>query len=87
MKKIILLFAIIGMISCDSQYKRPLLGETDYQRKLNASFKDASKSPLKKKGLENFKGLNFFPVDSTFIVLAKLIKIVKCLDVVTVGYI
>lgn len=75
MKKIILLFAIIGMISCDSQYKRPLLGETDYQRKLNASFKDASKSPLKKKDLENFKGLDFFPVDSTFIVLAKLIKI------------
>ena len=75
MKKIILLLTIIGMSSCNSQYKRPLLGETEYQRELNASFKDATKSPLKKKDLENFKGLDFFPVDSTFIVLAKLIKI------------
>tara|TARA_B100000809_G_C14899360_1_gene445674 strand:- start:245 stop:787 length:543 start_codon:yes stop_codon:yes gene_type:complete len=53
------------------------MGKTEYQRALNASYKDASKSPLKKKDLKNFKGLDFFPIDSTFIVIAKLTKIVN----------
>ena len=62
------------MISCTSQGKRPLIGKTEYQQKLNASYKDATKSPLKKKDLKKFKGLDFFPVDSSFIVTAKLIR-------------
>ena len=63
------------LCSCNSQGKRALLGKTEYQQKLNASYKDASKSPLKKKDLKGFKGLDFFPVDSTFIVIATLVKI------------
>lgn len=62
------------MTSCNSQDKRALIGETEYQQKLNASYKDASKSPLKKKDLKDFKGLDFFPIDSSFIVTAKLVK-------------
>ena len=45
-----------------------------YQQKLNAVFKDASKSPLKKKDLKNFKGLDFFPVDSSYIITASIEK-------------
>lgn len=75
MKKITLIFALLLIISCNSQDKRPLMGETEYQQKLNASYKDATTSPLKKKDLKNFNGLDFFPVDSTFIVTAKLTKI------------
>jgi uncharacterized protein (DUF1684 family) len=63
------------IMGCNWQDKRPLMGKTEYQRALNASYKDASKSPLKKKDLKKFKGLDFFPVDSTFIVIAKLTKI------------
>jgi uncharacterized protein (DUF1684 family) len=63
------------IMSCNWQDKRPLMGKTEYQRALNASYKDASKSPLKKKDLKKFKGLDFFLVDSTFIVIAKLTKI------------
>jgi len=74
MKKIITLFLLLLISSCNSQDKRPLIGDTEYQQKLNASYKDASKSPLKSKDLKNFKGLNFFMVDSTFIVTAKLTK-------------
>lgn len=78
MKKIItLLFLISVLYSCNSQGKRALIGKTEYQQKLNASYKDASKSPLKKKDLKNFKGLDFFPIDSTFIVTAKLVKIIN----------
>jgi len=74
MKKLILTLSLFLIISCNSQDKRVLLGETAYQQKENAHFKDASKSPLKKKDLKNFKGLDFFAVDSSFIVTAKLTK-------------
>lgn len=76
MKKITLIFSLFLLISCNSKDKRPLMGKTLYQQELNASYKDASKSPLKKKDLKNFKGLDFFPVDSTFIVTANLVKTV-----------
>lgn len=68
-----LLFSIL--ISCNAQDKRPLIGETNYQQELNAFYKDASKSPLKKSDLKKFSGLDFFPVDSTFIVVATIKRI------------
>jgi uncharacterized protein (DUF1684 family) len=75
MKKYILILCILSVLfSCNSQGKRALLGKTQYQQKLNASYKDASKSPLKKKDLKQFKGLDFFPVDAAFIVTATLVK-------------
>ena len=77
MKKSTLLFSFLFIIACNSKDKRPLIGETKYQQELNASYKDASKSPLKTKDLKNFKGLDFFKIDSTFIVTAKLTKIVN----------
>jgi uncharacterized protein (DUF1684 family) len=75
MKIYILILCILSVLfSCNSQGKRALLGKTEYQQKLNASYKDASKSPLKKKDLKQFKGLDFFPVDAAFIVTATLVK-------------
>lgn len=74
MKRFALLIFLI-LTSCNYLDKRPLFGETAYQQKENATFKDASKSPLKKRDIKGFKGLNFFPVDSSFIVNAKLVKI------------
>jgi uncharacterized protein (DUF1684 family) len=74
MKKITTLFSFLLIVACNSKDKRPLMGDTEYQQELNASYKDATKSPLKKKDLRTFKGLDFFPVDATFIVIAKLTK-------------
>ncbi|WP_343329253.1 DUF1684 domain-containing protein [Polaribacter staleyi] len=75
MKKLLFICSVfLMMMSCNSQGKRPLMGKTVYQQELNASYKDASKSPLKKKDLRNFNGLEFFTVDSTFIVNAKFTK-------------
>lgn len=74
MKKIFLLSLLSVIISCNSQSKRPLVGESEYQKNLNATYKDASKSPLKKRDLKEFKGLDFFPIDSTYIVKAKFTK-------------
>lgn len=71
---VILLSAFFLIFSCDSKRKRALVGETEYQIKLNSMFKDGSKSPLKKKDLKNFKGLDFFPFDSSYIINARFIK-------------
>ena len=57
--------------SC-GQDKSEIVGETEWQKKMNADFKDASKSPLKKKDLKEFKTLDFFNFDSTFVVQASL---------------
>jgi len=73
--KYFLIVAFLSLfISCNSQDKRPLIGETEYQQKLNAVFKDASKSPLKNKDLKSFKGLDFFTVDSSYIITASIKK-------------
>lgn len=67
----LLLFFVIA--SC-AQEKSPLIGETEWQKKMNADFKDASKSPLKDKDRKAFKSLEFFPVDSAFVVKAHLTR-------------
>lgn len=67
----LLLLLVFTILSC-AQEKEPILGETDWQKQMNADFKDASKSPLKEKDLKDFKGLEFFPFDSTYFVKAKL---------------
>jgi uncharacterized protein (DUF1684 family) len=61
---------LIGILAC--QNKEPVVGDTAFQRKMNADFKDASKSPLTTKDLKNFKALDFFPYDSAFKVTASL---------------
>ncbi|WP_066220771.1 DUF1684 domain-containing protein [Formosa haliotis] len=71
MQKFLYFILLLIMCSC-FQKKEPLLGDTPYQRSLNASFKDASTSPLKKKDRKVFKSLDFFDVDSTYIVQARL---------------
>lgn len=59
------------LFSCEPK-KQPVLGETEWQRQQNTNFKDASKSPLTDKDLKNFRALEFFPVDSGYVVKAHL---------------
>ncbi|HNQ27119.1 MAG TPA: DUF1684 domain-containing protein [Aquaticitalea sp.] len=67
-----LLFFLFGC----AQKKQDLMGETDFQRALNAEYKDASKSPLKEKDLKDFKGLDFFNFDSAYVVKARFVRTV-----------
>ena len=71
MKKIIFLFVCVSTFGC-AQDKIALQGKTEFQRELNAEYKDASKSPLKDKDRKNFRGLDFFEVDSAYVVTAIL---------------
>jgi uncharacterized protein (DUF1684 family) len=71
MKDLSLLFLFLIFIGC-AQEKELILGETVFQKQLNAEYKDASKSPLKSKDLKFFKGLDFFKFDSSYVVKATL---------------
>ena len=74
MRNILLLILLLILQSCDDQKRKTGFGNSDFQRELNADFKDASKSPLTKKGLKKFKGLDFFKIDTKYKVLAKISK-------------
>lgn len=71
MKNLFLLFVVAFVCSC-GQGKQMLNEETQWQKKQNSDFKDASKSPLKRKDLKAFKGLDFFSFDASFVVKATL---------------
>ena len=60
-------------MGCQSQ-KRPIKSKSEFQAQQNSFFKDASKSPLKSKDLKVFEGLDFFPIDSLFVVKAQLLR-------------
>lgn len=68
-----MILSLVFFMGC-AQNKKPLGGETEFQRKLNSEYKDASKSPLKAKDLKNFNGLDFFKFDSTYVVKATFIR-------------
>ena len=67
----LLLLSTFLLVGCNHPKER-LQGDTKFQQELNSEFKDASKSPLKKNDRKDFKGLDFFKVDSAFVVQATL---------------
>lgn len=71
MKHLLFLVLLLVSVSC-AQEKNLVSGDTEFQRTLNAEFKDATTSPLKAKDLKHFSGLDFFKFDSTFVVKATL---------------
>ncbi len=73
MRKLFLVLILVFGSGCN-QEKEPVLGETKFQKELNAFYKDASKSPLKKKDLKNFKGLDYYKFDSAYVVKAEFTR-------------
>ena len=49
----------------------------NFQQQLNADYADPEKSPLTKEDLATFKSLNFFPINTDFIVEAKFVRTKK----------
>ncbi len=70
--RLLSLFIFLLVFSCRGEKRYEDLNLTDYQKQVNNFFKDASVSPLKTKDLKNFKGLDFFEFDSTYVVDAKI---------------
>lgn len=74
MKLLLVAFISVSCFMRCTQKKRPILGKTEYQREQNAKFKDASTSPLKDKDRKNFEGLDFFVIDSVYVVEAQFTR-------------
>ena len=55
-----------------AQQTKDIKSAKKFQQKLNKEFSSKEESPLKEEDLANFKSLDFFPIDSNFIVNAKL---------------
>lgn len=70
MKTILFFLLSIAFLSGCVQNKRPIKGETPFQKELNAEYKDATTSPLKEKDLKDFESLDFFKFDSVYVVTA-----------------
>ena len=70
MKRFILLLALSYVVLGCAQDKRPVKGETEFQKKINAEYKDATTSPLTKSDRKHFEGLDFFKFDSVYVVKA-----------------
>ena len=49
----------------------------NFQQQLNADYADPEKSPLTKEDLSTFKALDFFPINTDFIVEAKFVRTKK----------
>jgi len=69
MKKIVFVLLLIG-IGANAQSRR-VKDVQDFQKKLNSEFKDEKESPLTEEDRETFSALDFFPIDTSFIVVAK----------------
>ena len=68
MKLVITFVVVLMCLSSCNDGKQPVKGETEFQREINAEYKDATLSPLKEEDRKEFEGLDFFKYDSTFVV-------------------
>ncbi|MDO7135383.1 DUF1684 domain-containing protein [Algibacter lectus] len=75
MKNLMLMAVVLMSVFSCGQNKRPILGETEFQKTINAEYKDASTSPLKDKDRKVFESLEFFKFDSTYVVTAQFKRV------------
>ena len=75
MKNLMLMVVVLMAVFSCGQNKRLILGETEFQKTINAEYKDASTSPLKDKDRKVFESLEFFKFDSTYVVTAQFKRV------------
>jgi uncharacterized protein len=71
----IILFTIVSVISVVGQEAKAdvLTDIKKWQAELNAEYKDPDKTPLDYKSMNKFKGHDFFPIDTSFRIVATLV--------------
>ena len=77
MKNLVVLVIIITVLHACKDQKRYIPNLTEFQKELNSSFKDVTKSPLSKEDRQNFISLEFFDFDSSYVVKGILIPFQK----------
>lgn len=72
MRKIVLYIFLLSHFIGFTQENE--LDSKAYQDNLNKEYKNRSTSPLTEEDFKQFKGLDFFPIDTTYIVKARFVK-------------
>ena len=72
MKIFILAISILFINVIYSQENKSTKEAIKFQKKINKEFSNKEKSPLTEEDLKDFKELDFFTIDTTYIVIAKL---------------
>ena len=70
---------ILLVFMCSSCDKKRIhnINLNEFQKQLNASFKDATTTPFSNSDLKRFSGLDFFQIDSNYIVKAEIIPTIN----------
>src|SRR5699024_3749579 len=72
--KNMLLITLFFLTTSCAQKERLLEKSKEAQEELNKEFKDSSNTPLSDKDLNNFEGLDFYPLDDGYIIEATVEK-------------
>ncbi len=72
MKKPLLILSLLCASLLFAQDAKQLKEAKKFQQNLNKEFSSKEESPLTEEDLATFESLNFFPIDSNFMVTAKL---------------
>lgn len=73
MKYTFLLLSFFILFTVNAQEAKDYKDAKKFQQKMNKEFSSKEESPLTEEDLENFKSLEFYPIDSSYIVVADLI--------------
>ena len=73
MKKIIILLLFISVSSCAQNPNTNTYTEAikEYQYNMNKAFADKKTTPFNEKDYKDFRSLDFFPIDSSYRVVAE----------------
>lgn len=74
MKNHHLILLFLFSIGTSAQTSKKVQDIQEFQKELNASFVDPETTPLMPEDLEKFKNLKFFPIDTTFYVVADFVR-------------
>jgi len=74
MKRIILIFLLGSITNTFAQSSDKIKSIEEFQVQINADFKNPDESPLSAKDLKNFEGLEFFDVDTSFVLTAQFVR-------------
>jgi len=72
MKKFIIILICLITLQLSAQENKNVKDSQKFQQKLNKEFANKEESPLTEEDFKTFKSLDFFPIDTTYIVEAKL---------------
>ncbi len=72
MRKALLIVHILFVTLIYSQENKAVKSALKFQSKLNKEFANKEKSPFSEEEIKSFKSLDFFPIDTSFITIAKL---------------